>query len=58
MIIKNYVLRNTYYDSVLLMRMAGEAGKRRRRRPGKPILPCWPKPSLPSILPWTAWPNP
>ena len=28
MIVKNYVLRDTYYDSVLLMRMAGDIGKR------------------------------
>ena len=27
MIIKNYILKDTYYDSVLLMRMAGEVGK-------------------------------
>ncbi len=27
MIVKNYVLKDTYYDSVLLMRLAGEIGK-------------------------------
>ena len=27
MVIKNYIMKESYYDSVLLMRLAGEAGK-------------------------------